>query len=79
MDPTHQQFFLCSFCAASEAITNGLSASRAASANTHWAIWSAFCTRVALDPLILLYKEPIPILVKFAAKYRRGDISYNIQ
>ena len=75
VDPFHQQRFLCSFCAAEEAISEGLSDSRSASAYTHWKIWSTLCTNATLNPLLLLYKDPILILATFAAEYRHGNIS----
>ena len=45
------------------------------SANTHWTIWSDFCVNVVLYPLLLLYKDPIPLLVTSLVDYRCGDIS----
>ena len=56
-------------------IAEGLYASRAGSTDTHLTIWSDFCAKVALNALLLPYKDPIPIITTFAAKYRRGDIS----
>ena len=75
LDPVHQYFFLCRFRSVREAIAEGLYASRSVSTNTHWTIWSDLCANVALNPILLLHKEPIPILTTFSAKYHRGDIS----
>ena len=58
-----------------DAITEGHSASRVASANTHWSIWSAFCANVSPDPQILSRKDRTPILSTFAAEYHCGNIS----
>ena len=58
-----------------EAIAKGLYTSRSVSNDNHWTICPDFYTSVALNPLLLLYKEPIPILATFSAKYRRGNIS----
>ena len=58
-----------------KSIAEGLSASRADPGNTHWTIWSALCTNVDIDPLLLSYKDRIPILATFAAKYFCRDIS----
>ena len=77
MDPVHQQRFMCTFCATTEAIAEGLSASRAASANNHWKIRSDFCTNA--DPILMLYKDPIPLLATFAAKYCSGDIRASVK
>ena len=77
VDPVHQHCLMCSFRAATEAIANGLSDSRPTSTNNHWTIWSAFCANMASDPLLLSYKDPIPILATFSADYRCGDISAN--
>ena len=68
VDPVQKECFLCSFRATIEAIPEGLSASRATSANTHWTIWSDFCDNMALHPLLMPYREPILILDTLAAK-----------
>ena len=70
-----KQNFLCSFCAAEEAIAEGLSTSTAASDNTYWTIWYAFCANRSLNPLLLSYNYPIPILSTSATDYRHGGIS----
>ena len=58
-----------------EAIAESLSASRVASDDTHWTIWSASCGNVTINPLILLYEYIIPILATFASEYRHCNIS----
>ena len=75
VDPVQQESFLCILRATMEAIAKGLSASRSASADTYWTIWSALCANVALKPLLLTYMDLILILATFSAKYRCGDIS----
>ena len=75
VDPVNQQHFLCSFLSAAEAIANGLSYLRFASANIYWTTWYAFYAYVALYPLLLPKKESIPIITTFATKYRHGNIS----
>ena len=68
VDPTHKKRFLCSFRATTESTAKEFSASRTAYAYTHWKIWSYLCANMALNPLVLLYKDPILILAKFASE-----------
>ena len=75
MEPVQQQRILHIFHAGTEAIFEGLYTSKAASADTHWTILSALCANVALKPLIMSYKDPIPFLATFAVEYRCGNIS----
>ena len=67
--------FCNNFCAATEDIAKGLSTGRACAADGHWTKWANFCSRVALDPLLIGYKDPVPILNIFARDYRTGDIT----
>ena len=67
--------FCNTFCAATEDITEGLSTGRACAADGHWKKWANFCSRVALDPLLVGYKDPVPILNIFVQDYRTGDIA----
>ena len=75
VNPVQKRRFLRSSRAATEVIVKGLYDSRSASSNTHWTLWSAFCANVTLNPVLLLYKDPIPILATFSAKYHHGNIS----
>ena len=75
MEPVQQQRILHIFHAGEEAIFEGLYTSKSASADTHWTILSALCANVALKPLIMSYKDPIPFLATFAVEYRCGNIS----
>ena len=68
VEPVQQERLLCSFRAETEATVEGLSASRSASTDTHWTIWSTFCANVALTPLLLSYRDHIPILSTFTAE-----------
>ena len=67
--------FCNTFCAATEDIAKGLSTGRACTADEHWTKWANFCSRVSLDPLLIGYKDPVPILNIFARDYRTGDIT----
>ena len=51
--------------------------SRATSADSHWTKWAYFCARVALELLLIAYKEPVTILNVFARYYRTGNIAPN--
>ena len=74
-EPTNVERFLRSFRAAADKVAEGLTASRSAAADTHWTIWNDFCVAVALDPLLISYADPVPILNTFAQEYRDGTIS----
>ena len=67
--------FCNTFCAATEDIAEGLSTGRAYAADGHWTKWANFFSRVPLNPLLIVYKDPVPILNIFARDYRTGDIT----
>ena len=75
VDPVAKTRFWHSFRSATEDISEGLSTGRATAANGHWTKWTYFCARVALDPLLVAYQYPIPILNAFARDYRTGAIA----
>ena len=50
VDPSKQARFCNSFCAATQDIAEGLSASRSAAADGHWMKWDEFCQEIDLDP-----------------------------
>ena len=59
-------------------IVEGLSTGRACADDGHWTKWANFCSRVALDPLLIGYKYPAPIHNIFTRDYRTGDIAQTI-
>ena len=75
VDTSARVSFCNTFCAATEDIAEGLSTGRACAADGHWKNWANFCSRVALDPLLIGYKDPVPILNIFARDYRTGNIT----
>ena len=75
VDPTAQTCFGNSFSTATEDIREGLSAGQATAANSHWTKWAYFCAMVSLDPLLVAYKDPVPIINPFARDYRTGNIT----
>ena len=77
MDPVAQTCFWHSFCSATEDIREGLSTGRATAANGHWTKCTYFYARVALDPLLVAYQDPVPILNAFARDYQTGNIAPN--
>ena len=77
VDPAAQTRFWNSFSTAAEDIQEGLSSGRATDADGHWTKWAYFCARVALDPLLIAYKDPVPILNAFAQDYQTGNITPN--
>ena len=79
VDPASQTRFWNSVSTAEEDIQEGLSAGRATAADGHWTKWAYFCARVALDPILVAYKDPAPILNAFARDYRTGKIAPDSQ
>ena len=77
VDPVAQTRFWNSFSTATEDIREGLSVGRATAANGHWTKWDYFCSRVALDPLLVAYKDPVLILNAFARDYQTDNITPN--
>ena len=69
--------FWNSFSASTEDIQEGLSVGRATAADGHWTKWAYLCARVALNPLINAYKDPVPILSAFSREYMTGNITPN--
>ena len=75
VDPATQTLFWDIFRASTEDILEGLSVGRSTAANGHWTKWAYFCAKVALDPLLVAYKYPVPILNAFARDYQTGNIA----
>ena len=69
VDPSKQARFCNSFCAATQDIAEGLSASRSTAADGHWMKWDEFCQEIDLDPLLVLYRDPVPIFNTFVMQY----------
>ena len=77
VDSAAQNWFWNSFSTATEDIREGFSVCRATAVDSHWTKWSYFCAKVALDPLLVAYKDPVPILNAFAWDYQTGNIVPN--
>ena len=75
VDPASKTRFWNSFSSATEDIQERLSTGRATVADGHWTKWAYFCARVALDPLLVTYQDPVPILNTFSQDYRTGNIA----
>ena len=75
--PVAQTRFWHIFRSATEDIREGLSTGRATAAYLHWIKWTYFCARVALDPLLVAYQYPVPILNAFTWDYQTGNIAPN--
>ena len=75
VDPADCTCICNSFHTAEDDIVKSLSASRANSANGNWEKWAAFLRDMALEPLLVSYRDPVPILNTFSRKYRTGDIT----
>ena len=79
VDTNAQTSFWYRFSALTEDIREGLSVGRATAADGHWNKWAYFCARVAVDPLLVAYKHPVPILNSFDRDYRTVNIATNIR
>ena len=77
VDPAAHTRFWDSFSAPTEDIQEGLYVGQATAADGHWTKWSYFCVKVALEPLIVAYEYPVPILNAFTRDYRTGNIMPN--
>ena len=47
----------------------------AARTDKHWVIWHDFCVSHNFDPLLRGFKDPIPYLQVFGARYRDGSLA----
>ena len=77
VDTVSQTRFWGSFNASTEDIQEGLSVGQATASDGHWIKWAYFCARLSLDPLLVAYKYPVPILNAFARDYSTGNIDPN--
>ena len=77
VDPSAQIRFWDSFSDSTEDIQEGLSVDQATAADGHLTKWAYFCARVALNPLLVAYKYPVPILNAFARDYQTVNITPN--
>ena len=66
-----------SFSTATEDIREELYFCQATAADVHWTKWAYFCARATLDPLLVTYNDPVPILNAFSRDYRTGNIVPN--
>ena len=75
VDPPNCTRFRNSFRAAADYITKGLSTRRAAAANGNLENWAEFYRDMALDPLLISYRDPAPILKNSVSPYRTRVIA----
>lgn len=75
MDPTTCTAFFSDLSSAQYATRHGVVAQRAASSITHWGLWLAFCTELAIDPFLENIPDPVEILQVFLHRVRVGKIS----
>ena len=43
--------------------------------NGQWEKWSEFCRDVALNPILVSYQDPMPILNTYVRQYRTGSLA----
>ena len=75
MDADTQHSFRRDFELAQDAVRSGVTAQRAAGADTHWQLWSDFCDELAVDALLSNLQDPVALLQVFAQRYRTGTIA----
>ena len=73
--PSKWARFCDSFRNKAHDIAEGLSASQASAANARWRKWAEFCWDMALDPLLVPYRDLVPILNTFVRQYRAGSLA----
>ena len=82
VEPPKQACFCNRFRAAGNDIAEGLSASQAATANGHWTTWAKYFLDISLEPLLVLYRYPVPFLTLLQGSIRQepfpqADARYN--
>ena len=60
-------------------INEGLSDIISSAVDGHWGNCAAFCRDGALNPLLVFYRDLVPILNVFAQQYGEGAITLSIQ
>ena len=70
VDTAARDRFCNTFSSATEDIAEGLSTGRACAADGHWTKWANFCSMVALDPLLIGYKDPVPSVDTYRSEER---------
>ena len=87
MDSTHTQIDLagvvttkCIHChdnlhAMADDITEVISTSQSSFADWNWEKWDKFCRDVDLNPLLISYRDPVPIPNPPPEKYPTGEIN----
>ena len=69
VDPSKQDRFCNSFHDEAHEISQGLYASLDAAIDGHQMKWAEFCQDVALNSLLVSYRDPVPIFNTFARQY----------
>ena len=78
VDPAKCTCFHDSFRAAADNIFKGLSTSRSAAADGYWRKWAILYREVSFNPLLVLYRYPVPIISAFARQYRTWGITPSV-
>ena len=75
LDTSTQTAFLADWCAAQHAVSFGVTASRSGTSDTHWCLWTDFCTELALSPFLEGIDDPVVLLQVFLHRFRTGAIA----
>jgi len=75
VDSNTRDAFFADLRSAQIAATQGVSMGRAKAGDTHWKVWHAFCTELAIDPTLQGVDDPVAYLQVFLHRYRHGTIA----
>ena len=64
---------------AKQAARNRVVASRSTAADTHWDLWTSFCTQLSLDPFLQNISDPVDVLQVFLHRVRKGVIAPKVK
>ena len=78
VDPSKRASFCDSFRATVHSIAEGISASQSTAADGHWTKWAEFCQDMVLDPLLIPYRDLLPILNTLARQYQKISLALSI-
>ena len=76
MDPANHTCFHDSFLSTTDNIAKCLSTSKTVAAVNHLDNCATLCSNLALNPLIVMYRVLVLILIDFVRKYRKGVIAH---
>jgi hypothetical protein len=58
-----------------QGVAEGICPPRMAAAQLQWKVWSKFCSSINTDPGLSQFRDPVPVLLVFARRFRDGRIA----